>query len=391
MLVHNAGMEHKDRRLFLASLAALGHAVFSKSAMAAIGELQMEDALSSRNASRAKRPRTDYIILHTTEADDSSSLNSVQRFGSCNYLVQTDGQVLRIIDRDKIANHAGRSMWNGAGNLSTRSIGIEIVGTYKASPREAQLVALKELLDQLKRRYNVVDKNVLTHSQVAYSFRSREGLVRGRRKDAVKFADPVVRAHIGLNDRWTYDPDERAGRVSFQELAEGRWLHDNLYRPGPSVVSASIATSARLALKPTVTALVPEAVETASDETEETGDPETFEGFLEVGVNGDSVDELAGREALSRSTIYILPDGRIRPGDRLRGSALLAHPPVGLKILVGYVIGGEVTRRMHAIDIAGAAWNYPSTFYRLPDLSLRQGDKIKESAIPPGTVVLYRH
>jgi len=58
--------------------------------------------------------------------------------------------------------------------------------------------------------------------------------------------------------------------------------------------------------------------------------------------------------------------------------------------LVGYIIGGEVTTRTHAIDIAGDAWNYPSTFYRLPDLSIRQGDKIDESAIPPGTFVLYR-
>jgi len=373
-------MTQSNRRKFLASMAALGSGVLSATERAAA--LRMEDAYSPRNAERAKRPRTDYIILHTTEAGDSSSQNSVQRYGSCHYLILTDGQVLRIIDRDKIANHAGRSMWNGVRNLSTRSVGIEIVGKYTDSPREAQLRALKALITQLQTRYGITDKNVLTHSQVAYSYHSREGrMVRGRRKDALEFTDPSVRAKIGLTDRWTYDPDERAGRVVFLDYAEGRWLRKALYDFEPRMVAAGTPT---LAEPPVIS---PAERSVPSDDTD---DPEDFEGFRVLGVDGDTVQALAGDEALSKTTIYFLPDGRLRQGDRLRGSALLRHPPEGLKILIGYVIGGEVTRRLRAIQIAGPAWNYPSTFYRLPDLSIRQGDKINESAIPPGTTILYR-
>lgn len=373
-------MSH-DRRRFLASLAALGHAVMSQPVYAAGSPLRIEDAYSPRDRSRAVRPSTDYIILHTTEAGDTGSFNSVHRYGSCHYLIHTGGLVRRIIHRDKIANHAGRSMWNGTHNLSTCSLGIEIVGHYQEMPDDAQLDALAEVLDQLQNIYRIPDKNVLTHSQVAYAYHSGEGRrVRGRKKDAVLFADPAVRAKLGLNDRWSYDPDERAGRVAFQDYPEGRWLREVLYQAGPANVAAELATP--LASKP---------AQSSVSVAEDAGDPETFEGFLIAGVDGETAHELAGEEVLSPTTVYLLPDGRIRPGDRLRGSPLLDHPPAGLKILVGYIIGGEVTARRHAIDIAGDAWNYPSTFYRLPDLSIRQGDKIDDSAIPPGTIVLYRH
>ncbi len=399
------GMKQHTRRWFLASVAALGRgALFAAEPGAA--NLRIEDAYSPRDARRATRPRTEYIILHTTEADDSSSFNSVYRYGTCHYLILTDGLVRRIIHRDKIANHAGRSLWNGVRNLSTRSLGIEIVGTYLDPPTKAQLAALKQVLAELQSLYGIPDKNVLTHSQIAYSYNSGERrMVRGRRKDAVHFADPEIRARIGLTDRWTYDPDERAGRVAFQNYPEGRWLRDVLYAPEastePAKPPAPLPTLAALgqadAAKAEATGTEAADDSTADDNTaddnianDNSADPETFEGFLVLGVHGDTIEELAGAGALSPTTIYFLPDGRMRSGDRLRGSPLLQHPPEGLKILMGYVVGGEVTAKRHAIDIAGAAWNYPSTFYRLPDHSIRQGDKIDESAIPPGTVILYR-
>ncbi len=389
-------MKRLNRRRFLASssIAALGSALLPDSAQAA--ELRIQDAYSPRNSKRAQRPRTDYIILHTTEAGDKGSFNSVFRYGSCHYLIHTNGLVRRIIHRDKIANHAGRSLWNGMTNLSMCSLGIEIVGTYQEAPRDEQLVALKQVLAQLQDIYDIPDKNVLTHSQVAYAYHSGEGRrLRGRKKDAVMLADPEVRALVGLTDRWTYDPDERAGRVAFQDYPEGRWLKEVLYKPGPattaSAVLASVATGSAPA--PQDPESEPEAADVAFDVTGDvTGedDPEILDGLLEVGVHGHTVGELAGGETYSPTTIYFLPDGRMRPGDHLRGSPLLEHPPEGLKLLVGYVIGGEVTARTHAVDIAGDSWNYPSTFYRLPNHSIRRGDQIDESAIPPGTLVLYR-
>lgn len=375
-------MKRLNRRTFLASgsVAIVGQAILPAASQAAGDELRIQDAYSPRNTKRARRPRTDYIILHTTEAGDKGSFNSVFRYGSCHYLIHTNGLVRRIIDRDKIANHAGRSMWNGDNNLSMCSLGIEIVGEYKDTPHDAQIAALKEVLDQLQSIYSIPDKNVLTHSQVAYAYHSGEGRrVRGRKKDAVMMADPDVRARLGLTDRWTYDPDERAGRVAFQDYPEGRWLREVLYKPGP-------ATTA-----PVVLAKLETRVEEPAPEPEaEDDDPEIFDGLMEVGVHGHTVGELAGGETYSPTTIYFLPDGRMRPGDRLRGSPLLEHPPEGLRLLVGYVIGGEVTTKTHAVDIAGDSWNYPSTFYRLPNHSIRRGDQIDESAIPPGTLVLYR-
>lgn len=87
-------------------------------------KLIITNDFSKWNKSRPNRPSTRMIILHTTEGKDISSLNTVKRFGSCNYLVHTNGRVKQIIAKEKMAHHAGRSMWNGLTGLSRYSIGI---------------------------------------------------------------------------------------------------------------------------------------------------------------------------------------------------------------------------------------------------------------------------
>lgn len=89
------------------------------------------------------------------------SLRKIHRYGEAHYFVTPAGEVYRIIDRRSIATHAGRSMWEGRRTLDNFSIGIEVVGFYN---RE-----LRELLRQLKSLYRIKDKNILTHSMVAYA------------------------------------------------------------------------------------------------------------------------------------------------------------------------------------------------------------------------------
>ena len=83
---------------------------------------------SPRNRERPKRRATYYIILHTTEGPKKGSLNKVHARGEAHYFVDTKGRIYRIIDKKRVALHAGRSMWQGRTNIDNYSIGIEMVG-----------------------------------------------------------------------------------------------------------------------------------------------------------------------------------------------------------------------------------------------------------------------
>ncbi|MEN0060596.1 MAG: N-acetylmuramoyl-L-alanine amidase [Myxococcota bacterium] len=187
--------------------------VFAGSAMAA--DLDIRDAYSPLNSSRPVRSKTRWLILHTTEGGDSSAQREVRRRGLANYLVLRNGQVLRIIARQREARHAGTSMWNGTKDLDRFSIGIEVVGYHNRGLTTAQEGALRQLIEQLQSIYRLGDDAVLPHSMVAYGHPNRwhKKAHRGRKRCAMQFARPDLRARIGLTSQPNHDPDVRAGRL----------------------------------------------------------------------------------------------------------------------------------------------------------------------------------
>ena len=130
-------------------------------------------------------------------------------------------------------------------------------------------------------------------------------------------------------------------------------------------------------------------------ETADEADEQAFEGFIEVGEGGDDARNLAGNSYRSRSTIYFFPDGFVRTGydlQRRRSTrSMLAKLPPGTRVLIGYVYGGHVKSRRPPSSIAGRKWNYPSTYYRLPDGTVVSGDEIDPAAIPAGTLVFFQN
>ena len=173
------------------------------------------DYRSPRNPERGIRKSTTLIILHTTEAPAKSSLNKLSERGEAHYCVVENGTVYRIIDRDREAFHAGRSMWNGKSNVDEFSVGIEVVGYHNKQLTLAQLSALKELLVELKALYGIDDAHVLCHSHVAYGAPNKWHLRshRGRKQCGMLFAMGSVRTKLGLTQRPSYDPDVRAKRL----------------------------------------------------------------------------------------------------------------------------------------------------------------------------------
>lgn len=170
---------------------------------------------SPRNPERRVRASTDLIVLHTTEAPARSSLNKVSDRGECHFCVTEDGSVYRIVDRDREAFHAGRSMWNGKEDVDKFSIGIECVGHHDKPMSTLQLNAIRTLVKELQAMYGLPDHRVVCHSHVAYGAPNKWHRYkhRGRKRCGMLFAMPSVRRQLGLTTRPAFDPDARAGRL----------------------------------------------------------------------------------------------------------------------------------------------------------------------------------
>lgn len=397
---------------------------------AAARGLKISDRYSPLNHKRPLRPQTRYIILHTTEGALEGSLRKIHRYGEAHYFVTPAGEVYRIIDRRRIATHAGRSMWEGRSTLDNFSIGIEVVGFYDRDITTAQYAALRELLRQLKSLYRIKDKNILTHSMVAYGRPNRfhPQKHRGRKRCGMIFTHPDVRRRLGLSVGPARDPDVAAHRLIVGDPELQRFL----YHP-PVVLAALVKSTGHESLvgqRSEDSMVIAKGVNAWSIAREKYDNPATvyvypdgrrfrgneirewhnipagtrvlfseddqereqgFEGFLEIGKDGNTVRDLAGDLYADATTIYFFPDGLIRTGAELKGTAslrrLLNAPPMGTRVLVGYIYGGYVQKRRATSRIAGNKWNYPSTFYRLSDGRILSGDEIDDKAIHARTLI----
>ena len=115
------------------------------------------------------------IVLHYTGMKDAESaiarLRDPEAKVSSHYLVAEDGTILRLVNEDKRAWHAGKSYWRGNTNINSTSIGIEIVNPghefgYPPFP-EVQIASVIPLVADIKQRYNITRGNVVGHSDIA--------------------------------------------------------------------------------------------------------------------------------------------------------------------------------------------------------------------------------
>src|SRR3990172_11634921 len=127
---------------------------------AAAGRLRIVDYRKCIHPSfdKKERKKTDYIIVHTSEGGLESTLKTVCKGkpgmsygGHANYVIARNGTVYRTLDKQYRADHAGRSVWNGVYDMSSYSVGIELVGYHYDSITESQYAALRALLQELQR------------------------------------------------------------------------------------------------------------------------------------------------------------------------------------------------------------------------------------------------
>jgi hypothetical protein len=368
---------------------------------------------------KVKRKKTKYIIVHTSELGLKTTLRVVSKGkrlrngrrtngGHTHYVIARNGRTYRILDKNYVADHAGRSMWNGETDLSKISIGIELVGYHYAPISENQYQSVGLLIDILQGVYNLEDRAVLTHSQVAYGLPNRwfRKNHRGRKRCAKNF----IRAQAELGPTWSYDPDVRAGRL----MADAR-LSDVFY--GRHKIDAQADEANIISKRNTAWAIAGEdynntttvyklpngRLYTGDQIAEKIGwnriPAQTVvllnqESSLELLKSDSAVKtiadgitawSLAGKAYNRKTTIYFLPSGRIKPGSMIFDWDDL---PVRTRMIIGYKGPYKLHKDHTAFRIAGLSYKDQRTIYYLPSKKLVSGNKIKDfSRLPTGTLV----
>jgi N-acetylmuramoyl-L-alanine amidase len=129
---------------------------------------------------RAGNQKPSMIIIHytgTPTADeararfcDGAPHDSIGRI-SPHYMIGDSAEIYKFVDEDRRAWHAGRASWGNCTDINSASIGIEIWNTGHEYNFEdfmpAQIDALIELINDIRTRWNIPDKNILGHSDIA--------------------------------------------------------------------------------------------------------------------------------------------------------------------------------------------------------------------------------
>ncbi len=302
----------------------------------------------NRQFRKVTRKKTEYIIVHTTEGGRNSALRVISKGkivngrrvtpgGHAHYVIARDGKTYRTLDKKYVADHAGESMWDGVSDISKVSVSIELVGYHSQEIARQQYRSLELLLELLQKIYDLEDRQVLTHSQVAYAEPNRwiREDHRGRKRCARNFD----RAKAGLGATWPFDPDVRSGRLAADADLAG------IYYGG-------------------------EAIE---------------EGPVKTIGTGLTAWTLAGASYKQQTTIYIFPDGNIKTGRQISDWDDL---PADTRLIMGYRGPYRIARDTPPIRIAGDRYDDRDTLYLFPDSSLRTGNSIGNfTSLPKGVSI----
>lgn len=130
--------------------------------------------LPSPNFNDRKTP-IHFVVLHYTGMETGQAaidrLRDPEAGVSAHYVVEEDGNVLRLVPEEKRAWHAGVGEWRGETDMNSASIGIEIVngGHDFGLPDypDAQIAAVIELVQDILERHDLSPSAVIGHSDLA--------------------------------------------------------------------------------------------------------------------------------------------------------------------------------------------------------------------------------
>ena len=355
---------------------------------------------SPRNPERAIRKSTKLIVLHTTEAGARSSLNKLCERGEAHYCIDEKGVVYRIVDRNREAFHAGRSMWNGKEECDSYSIGIEVVGHHDKPVTFAQLDAIRELVGMLQKEYKIDDTHVVCHSHVAYGAPNKwqKRNHRGRKRCGMLFAMPSVRQRLNLKTKPAYDPDVRARRLVVGDPYLERVLYgkvdtmaSKLARNVPAEENTGIFSSFFSKKQP-----------------DRLNEPEKENYYAKLPVATDKAKPAAAKAtkvpppktlppkespkaAAPKGTAAVSSPAAKPPAPAVKGKGTPKEPTTlrELEDRMRYRELGVLGKKSSPYRLVGRAWNAPTTYYYTKGRIIR-GDRMDPKKTTPGTRVFIR-
>jgi len=368
---------------------------------------------------KIKRKKTSYIVIHTSECNKKSTLRTVSKGkrlrnghrtygGHAHYVIDRSGRTYRILNKNYRADHAGRSMWNGQTNLSNVSIGIELVGYHYNPLTKHQYRSVGLRIDILNDIYELKDRDVLTHSQIAYGKPNRwnKHRHRGRKRCAKNFSRHKAR----LGPTWNYDPDVKSGRLvadahlsaifySRKKISEPtRFSHRISKNNSAWAIAGEDYKSATTIYRfPDGRLLSGEEIdrgigwELLPPNTTVLLNQQNIEGLygqkgpVKTIFNGLSAWSFAGNDYNRPTTFYFLPSGRFKSG---KAVADWDELPEKTRLIIGYRGPFRITSKRYPRDIAGSRYNHPNVLYYYPSHKLIAGNTIRDfRKLPSGTLL----
>ncbi len=135
-----------------------------------VGALIVE-APSPNFGPRRNGLRPTLVVLHFTEMASAEAalarLSAPAPEVSAHWLVGEAGTVWRMVDEAQRAWHAGAGAWGGAGDVNSRSIGIELANDGAQPFGARQMAALRDLLGGIFARWGIGPAGVIAHSDMA--------------------------------------------------------------------------------------------------------------------------------------------------------------------------------------------------------------------------------
>ncbi len=115
--------------------------------------------------------KPNFVILHHTAQNSCeqtlASFSTVKSQVSAHYVICKDGTVHHMLNDYLRAWQAGVSKWGNATDINSLSIGIEIDNNGFEPFTDAQINSLLQLLDRLKKAYNIPVANFIGHADIA--------------------------------------------------------------------------------------------------------------------------------------------------------------------------------------------------------------------------------
>jgi N-acetylmuramoyl-L-alanine amidase len=177
--------------------------------------------------------RPNFVVIHHTAQNSCDQTletftTADSRAVSAHYVICRDGTVHHMLNDLLRAHHAGVSKWGNATDLNSSSIGIEIDNNGSEEFTEAQMNSLLQLLDRLKKAYNIPQANFIGHADVA----------PGRKVDPSRYFSWKTLADKGFG--YWYDTTSVNVPVDFNAVQALRIIGYNIAKPEIAIQSYKI-------------------------------------------------------------------------------------------------------------------------------------------------------